>query len=375
MQRLFALARMEDRLPFFDDLDAAVARGLTPLAGGTPGACAPRSRPRPFSRGAIAGSRPCSRSGCSRSSAGEEVLVAALLVLPPQVVALTGALGRHAAGRGARAGRRAGRCRCSGDAIQLADRDRPRARRRHRRRRGRGRARRAPRSRSSASGCWSASPTWPTARAAHDELVEGVLDLLVPALGDVADRRRHPRRRAPPDRHARRAPGSTRRWAARWQGGGPSSGEERSSEASMAADEARLVHPDGALLAAAARSPRDEELLRGAAHHHRADRAAARPRTGDRCRQRRLRPVPPAPRRGRAALRRDARRARRARARQRRARPASFEHRTPARQILLDGRRRDHGEGRRGPVSMPTRPRSTCSRLSAAPCTGRRPAS
>ena len=40
-------------------------------------------------------------------------------------------------------------------------------------------------------------------------------------------------------------------------------GEERSSEASMADDVARLVCPDGALLAAAARSPHDAELLAG----------------------------------------------------------------------------------------------------------------
>ena len=233
-------------------------RPETPLTGRHAWGVRSALAPRPFSRGAIAGVAAVLALAVLEVVAGEEVLVAALLVLPPQVVALNGRWGDTllvaalalatvlamplvqdtmqlaisivlvlaggivaVAVAIARTGSAVAleRFRLLVGVADVADR---------------------------ASG--------------PDELVEGVLDLLVPALGDVAavdailggERRRIGTRVAPGidpevgDAMARRR---------------ALSGEERSSEASMAADEARLVHPDGALLAAAARSPRDEELL------------------------------------------------------------------------------------------------------------------
>ena len=216
--------------------------------------------PRPFSRGAIAGVAAVLALGVLEVIAGEEVLVAALLVLPPLVVALTGRWGDTllvaalalalvlasllvedamqlaisivlvlaggivaVAVAVARTGSVVAleRFRLLVGVADVADRaDGP------------------------------------------DELVEGVLDLLVPVLGDVSavdvilggERLRIGARVAPgidPEVHG----AMVRRRELR--------GEERSSEASMADDVARLVRPDGALLAAAARSPHDAELLRG----------------------------------------------------------------------------------------------------------------
>ena len=89
-----------------------------------------------------------------------------------------------------------------------------------------------------------------------------MLDLLVPALGDVAavdvmlagERRRIGARVAPGiDPEVRGA--MARRRALR--------GEERSSEASMADDVARLVEPDDALIAAAAQLAARRRAARG----------------------------------------------------------------------------------------------------------------
>jgi PAS domain S-box-containing protein len=96
----------------------------------------------------------------------------------------------------------------------------------------------------------------------HDALVEEVLDLLVPALGDVATvdvLRGGARRRI----GARTGPGVDPAVAAAMTRRRPLEGEPRSIEAAMAADRARLVEPDDALLAAAASTPGDAALLLG----------------------------------------------------------------------------------------------------------------
>ena len=216
--------------------------------------------PRPFSRGVIAGVAAVLALAVLEAVAGEEVLVAALLVLPPLVVALTGRWGDTllvatlalalvlasplfedtmqlaisivlvlaggivaVAVAVARTGSVVAleRFRLLVGVADVADRaDGP------------------------------------------DELVEGVLDLLVPVLGDVSavdvilagERLRIGARVAPGIDPEVRAAMARRRELR---------GEERSSEASMADDVARLVRPDSALLAAAASSPHDAELLAG----------------------------------------------------------------------------------------------------------------
>src|SRR5215216_4801568 len=96
----------------------------------------------------------------------------------------------------------------------------------------------------------------------HDALVDGVLDLLVPALGDIAAIdlvRRGQRRRI----GARAGPGVDPAVEAALRRRRPLVGEARSSEAAIAEDEARLVVPDDTLMATMARSPEDAALLQG----------------------------------------------------------------------------------------------------------------
>jgi len=96
----------------------------------------------------------------------------------------------------------------------------------------------------------------------HEALVEAVLDLLVPSLGDVATidvvlggRRNRVGARVGPgvDPGVRGAMAHRRSLE----------GEPRSAEGSIADDVARLIEPDEALIAAAAQSPEDAALLRG----------------------------------------------------------------------------------------------------------------
>ena len=96
----------------------------------------------------------------------------------------------------------------------------------------------------------------------HEALVEAVLDLLVPSLGDVATidvvlggRRNRVGARVGPgvDPGVRGAMAHRRSLE----------GEPRSAEGSIADDVARLIEPDEALIAAAAQTPEDATLLRG----------------------------------------------------------------------------------------------------------------
>jgi len=96
----------------------------------------------------------------------------------------------------------------------------------------------------------------------HEALVEAVLDLLVPSLGDVATidvvlggRRNRVGARVGPgvDPGVRGAMAHRRSLE----------GEPRSAEGSIADDVARLIEPDEALIAAAAQTPEDAALLRG----------------------------------------------------------------------------------------------------------------
>ena len=218
--------------------------------------------PPPFSRAAVAGVAAVLALTALSVLAGEEVLVAALLVLPPLVVALTGHWGDTLlvaalslasvlvwplleetmqfaisvalvlaggvvaiAVAVARTGSAVAleRFRLLVGAADVADR---------------------------ANG--------------SDELVEGVLDLLVPALGDVAavdvmlggERRRIGARVAEGIDPEVRGAMVRRR---------PLHGQGPSSETAIAADEAKLARPDGRLVDVAASSPRDAELLRGLA--------------------------------------------------------------------------------------------------------------
>ena len=96
----------------------------------------------------------------------------------------------------------------------------------------------------------------------HEALVEAVLDLLVPTLGDVATidvvlagRRSRIGARVGPGVDPGVRTAMTRRRSLE--------GEPRSAEGSMADDVARLIEPDEALIAAAAQTPEDAALLRG----------------------------------------------------------------------------------------------------------------
>jgi PAS domain S-box-containing protein len=96
----------------------------------------------------------------------------------------------------------------------------------------------------------------------HDALVAGLLDLLVPAFGDVATvdvLRGGTRRRI----GSGVASGIDPEVAAAMERRRSLEGEARSAEASIAGDRAQLVEPDAELIAAAASTPADGELLRG----------------------------------------------------------------------------------------------------------------
>ena len=96
----------------------------------------------------------------------------------------------------------------------------------------------------------------------HEALVEAVLDLLVPTLGDVATidvvlggRRNRVGARVGPGVDPGVRGAMTHRRSLE--------GEPRSAEGSIADDVARLIEPDEALIAAAAQTPEDAALLRG----------------------------------------------------------------------------------------------------------------
>ena len=96
----------------------------------------------------------------------------------------------------------------------------------------------------------------------HEALVEAVLDLLVPSLGDVATidvvlggRRNRVGARVGPGVDPGVRGAMTHRRSLE--------GEPRSAEGSIADDVARLIEPDEALIAAAAQTPEDAALLRG----------------------------------------------------------------------------------------------------------------
>jgi len=98
------------------------------------------------------------------------------------------------------------------------------------------------------------------AEGRHDALVDGVLDLLVPVFGDVAAidvLRGGARRRI----GARVAPGIDPAVASAMARRRPLEGETRSAEAAIATDRAQLVEPDDTLIAAAASTPQDAALL------------------------------------------------------------------------------------------------------------------
>ena len=216
--------------------------------------------PAPFSRAALYGVAAVLALGVLEVVAGEEVLVAALLVLPPLVVALTGRWGDTLVVAGL-ALAVVLLVPLLGDAIQMA----------------------VALVLVLAGGVVAMAVAVVRAGSAvqlerfrllvgvadaadradsHDALVGGVLDLLVPALGDVAtidvvragQRTRVGARVAPGIDPAVRAAMSRRR---------PMEGEQRSAEASIADDTARLVEPDDALIASAAATPQDATLLQG----------------------------------------------------------------------------------------------------------------
>ena len=215
--------------------------------------------PAPFSRAAVAGVAAVLALGVLELAAGEEVLVAVLLVLPPLVVALSGHWGdtllvaalalavalvvpvigdemQHASAvvlviagglvalavAAARAGSVVAleRFRLLVGVADVADR----------------------------------------AHGRHDALVPGVFDLLVPTFGDVvtvdvirSGVRRRIGARVGPEIDPEVEAAMTRRRSLE--------GEARSSEAAIAADRAQLVEPDAALIAAAASTPGDAALL------------------------------------------------------------------------------------------------------------------
>ena len=216
--------------------------------------------PAPFSRAALAGVAAVLALGVLEVVAGEEVLVAALLVLPPLVVSLTGRWGDTLVVAGL-ALAVVLIVPLLGDAIQMA----------------------VALVLVLAGGLVAMAVAVVRAGSAvqlerfrllvgvadaadradsHDALVGGVLDLLVPALGDVAtidvvragQRTRVGARVAPGIDPGVRAAMSRRR---------PMEGEQRSAEASIADDTARLVEPDDALIASAAATPQDATLLQG----------------------------------------------------------------------------------------------------------------
>jgi PAS domain S-box-containing protein len=217
--------------------------------------------PAPFSRAALAGIASVLALGALEVLAGEEVLVAALLVLPPLVVALDGRWGDTllvavfalvvvlvapllddgmqlaiaivlvlAGGIVAAAVAIA-----RGSAVASLERFRL------------------------LSGVADVADE---AEGRHDELVSGVLDLLVPSLGDVATLdllRGGVRSRI----GIRTGPGVDPEVAGAMARRRSLEGEARSSEGVIAADRAQLVEPDAALIAAAASSDEDAALLSG----------------------------------------------------------------------------------------------------------------
>ena len=237
------------------------SRPESALAGWRGGGVRSALAPAPFSRAAVAGVVAVLALGALELAAGEEVLVAVLLVLPPLVVALSGHWGdtllvaalalavalvvpvigdemQHASAvvlviagglvalavAAARAGSVVAleRFRLLVGVADAADR----------------------------------------AHGRHDALVAGVFDVLVPAIGDVATVdvirggvRRRIGARVGPGIDPEVGPAMTRRRSLE--------GEARSSEAAIAADRAQLVEPDAALIAAAASTPEDAALLGG----------------------------------------------------------------------------------------------------------------
>jgi PAS domain S-box-containing protein len=217
--------------------------------------------PAPFSRAALAGVGAVLALGALEVVAGEEVLVAALLGLPPLVVGLTGRWGDTLL-VAALALAVVLIVPLLGDAMQLAvaivlvlaggivaiavavaraasaaslERFRLLA---------------------------AVADVADRAEGRHDELVSGVLDLVVPSLGDVgtidvlqggAQRRIGARTGPGVDPDVAGAMGRRRSLE----------GEARSSEAAIAADRAQLVEPDEGLIAAAASSDADAALLSG----------------------------------------------------------------------------------------------------------------
>jgi PAS domain S-box-containing protein len=215
--------------------------------------------PAPFSRAALAGVAAVLALGALEVALGEEVLAAALLVLPPLVVALTGRWGDTLL-VAALALAVVLVVPLIGDAMQLAiaivlvlaggavavalavaraasaaslERFRLLA---------------------------GVADVADRAEGRHDELVSGVLDLLVPALGDVASLdvlRGGARSRI----GSRTGPGVDPAVAGAMDRRRSLEGEARSSEGAIAADRAQLVEPDERLIAAAASRPEDAALL------------------------------------------------------------------------------------------------------------------
>jgi PAS domain S-box-containing protein len=233
----------------------APSRPDTSALGGVRSALAPA----PFSRAALPGVAAVLALGALEVAAGEEVLVAALLVLPPLFFALTGRWGDTLL-VAALALAVVLVVPLIGDAMQLAI---------------------AivlvlaggavavalavARAASAASlerfrllaGVADAADR---AAGRHEELVSGVLDLLVPALGDVATLdvlRDGARSRI----GSRTGPGVDPEVAGAMDRRRSLEGEARSSEGAIAADRAQLVEPDERLIAAAASTPEDAALL------------------------------------------------------------------------------------------------------------------
>ncbi len=215
--------------------------------------------PAPFTRAALAGVAAVLALGALEVAVGEEVLVAALLVLPPLVVALTGRWGDTLL-VAALALAVVFVVPLLGDAMQLAisivlvlaggavavavavaraaavaslERFRLLA---------------------------GVADVADRAEGRHDELVSGALDLLVPALGDVATLdviRGGARSRI----GSRTGPGVNPAVAGAMARRRSLEGEARSSEGAIAADRAQLVEPDERLIAAASSTPEDAALL------------------------------------------------------------------------------------------------------------------
>ena len=237
------------------------SRPESALAGWSGGGVRSALAPAPFSRASVAGLAAVLVLGALELAAGEEVLIAVLLVLPPLVVALSGRWGdtllvaalalavvvvvpllgdemQHATAIAlviagglvaiAVAVARAGsvvaleRFRLLVGVADAADR----------------------------------------AEGRHAELVAGVFDVVVPVLGDVATidvLRNGEQRRI----GARVGPGVDPGVEQAMTRRRPLQGERRSSEAAIAADRAQLVEPDAELIAAAAATPGDAALMLG----------------------------------------------------------------------------------------------------------------